>query len=123
MKQNQTILLADTSERIRRQFQTAAERLKLRLILAEDGQEALDLAVEKLPDLIVIRRNAAVLDALSFSVLLKQSANTKDIPVIIICTEASTQERERFKDAGCCGCLEEPFSDQRVIEILERWLP
>lgn len=123
MKQNQIILLADASEKIKTQFQRVAEQLKLGLLLAEDGQEALDVAAGQNPDIVVIRRDAAVLDALSFSVLLKQSARAREIPVIIICTDASTQERERFKDAGCSGCIEEPFSDKELIEVLKRWLP
>lgn len=123
MKQNRIILLADISDEVKRQFQRVAERLKFGLILAEDGQEALDLASARTPDMVVIRRDAAVLDALSFSVLLKQSARGREIPVIIICTDASTQERERFKDAGCSGCIEEPFSDEELVESLKRWLP
>lgn len=122
MKQNQIVLLADASEKVKGQFKKVTERLKLGLIIAEDGQEALDIAARQDIDIVVIRRDVAVLDALSFSVLLKQSARAREIPVIIICTDASTQERERFKDAGCSGCIEEPFSDEELIQVLNRWL-
>lgn len=123
MKQNQIVLLADASEKVKGQFQRITEQLKLGLVVAENGQEALDIAAGQDIDIVVIRRDVAVLDALSFSVLLKQSTRAKEIPVIIICTDASTQERERFKDAGCSGCIEEPFSDKELIEVLKRWLP
>ncbi|MDA8163013.1 MAG: response regulator [Desulfobacteraceae bacterium] len=123
MRQNQTILLVDTSEKNIEQFKRITEQLKIRLILADNGQEALDMANGQGPNLVVIRRDTPVLDALSFSVLLKQSALGRDIPIIVICTDASPHERERFRDAGCSGCMEEPFSDNDLAEAIKRWLP
>ncbi len=99
-----------------------ARRHGLRVLLAEDGQEGLDIAKAESPDMIIVRRDSPVLDALSMSVLLKQSKKTESIPVMVICSEASAAERERFQDAGCNDCLEEPFTEEELKKHLEDWL-
>ncbi len=123
MKEGQTILLVDTDKRNQEVFRTVVEGAGLRLILADDGQEAVDEAGKSPPDLIAIRRNAPILDALAVSVLLKQSDRTKAIPILVICREDSREETERYRDAGCAGCIREPFTEKELQERLKGLLP
>ena len=123
MKEDQTILLVDYNESVIETVRKLANQTGLRLLLAEDGQEGLDLAKAELPDLVIIRKDVPILDALSMSVLLKQSPETDDIPVVLICTVASSSERERLHDAGCSGFIEEPFTANDLLQRLEDWLP
>jgi len=123
MKEGQTILLVDYNQSVIDTVRKLVNQTGLRLILAEDGQEGLDLAEAELPDLIIIRKDVPVLDALSMSVLLKQSHETEDIPVIVICTMASSSERERLHDAGCIDFIKEPFTVNDLLQRLEDWLP
>jgi two-component system cell cycle response regulator DivK len=123
VKDEQTILLVDNKADVRETLGKIAGQLGLRLLLAEDGQEGLDIAKSENPDIIMIRRNAPILDALSMSVLLKQSDKTRDIPVVVICSDASPSELERFQDAGCSYCLKEPFTTDELNERLKDWLP
>jgi CheY-like chemotaxis protein len=123
VKEGQTILLVDYNESVIEIVRKMADQSGLRLLLAEDGQEGFDLAKAELPDLIIIRKDVPVLDALSVSVLLKQSHETENIPVMLICTVASSAERERLHDAGCSGFIEEPFTANDLLQRLEDWLP
>ena len=123
MKEDQTILLVDYNESVIETVRKLANQTGLRLLLAEDGQEGLDLAKAELPDLVIIRKDVPILDALSMSVLLKQSPETDNIPVVLICTVASSSERERLHDAGCSGFIEEPFTANDLLQRLEDWLP
>jgi CheY-like chemotaxis protein len=123
VKEGQTILLVDYNQSVINTVRKLVNQTGLRLIFAEDGQEGLDLVKADLPDLVIIRKDAPILDALSMSVLLKQSTETQDIPVIVICTVASSSERERFHDAGCIDFIEEPFTVNDLLQKLEDWLP
>ncbi|RKX62615.1 MAG: hypothetical protein DRP37_01115 [Thermodesulfobacteriota bacterium] len=123
VKEGQTILLVDYNESVIETVSKLANQSGLKLLLAEDGQEGLDLAKAELPDLIIIRKDVPILDALSMSVLLKQSSETDDIPVVLICTVASSSDRERLHDAGCNGFIEEPFTTNDLLQRLEDWLP
>lgn len=123
MKEGQTILLVDYNESVIETVRKLANQTGFKLLLAEDGQEGLDLAKAELPDLVIIRKDVPILDALSMSVLLKQFTETDDIPVVLICKVASSSERERFHDAGCSGFIEEPFTTNDLLQRLEDWLP
>lgn len=123
MKEGQTILLVDYNESVIETVRNIANQNGIRLLLAEDGQEGFDLAKAELPDLIIMRKDVPILDALSVSVLLKQSHETENIPVILICKAASSSERERLHDAGCSSFIEEPFTGNDLLQRLEDWLP
>ncbi|NIA08731.1 MAG: response regulator [Nitrospiraceae bacterium] len=120
MKKGQTILLVDYNKEIIDTVRSAVEQTGLRLILAEDGQEAFDIAKAEVPDLVIVRKDIPVLDALSMSVLLKQSPETKDIPVVVIWPAgASSSDLNRLQEAGCSGYIEEPFSLKDLLKKLE----
>jgi two-component system, cell cycle response regulator DivK len=123
VKEGQTILLVDYNESVIETVRKLANQKGLRLLIAEDGQEGLDLAKAELPDLVIIRKDVPVLDALSMSVLLKQSPETDNIPVVLISTTVSSSEKERLQDAGCSGFIEEPFTANDLLQRLEAWLP
>ncbi|HID98353.1 MAG TPA: response regulator [Thermodesulfobacteriaceae bacterium] len=123
MKTSRTVLLVDQDKNVIESVRRVTESMGIRFLHAENGQDGFDIARSVVPDLVIIRRNAPVLDALSLSVLLKQSENTGKIIVIVICTGASPGERECFQDAGCSGCLEEPFTDKDLQKKMEGWLP
>lgn len=123
MKEGQTVLLVDYDQSVIDTVRKLVNQTGLRLILAENGQEGLDLVKAELPDLVIIRKDVPILDALSMSVLLKQSPETDNIPVVLICTVASSSERERLHDAGCSDFIEEPFTANDLLQRLEDWLP
>ncbi len=123
MRKGYTLLLIEQKKPVIDTVKKVAERHGLHLIVAEDGQEGLDIARAESPDMIIVRRNCPVLDALSMSVLLKQSKKTEKIPVMVICSEATAAEREKFQDAGCNDCLEEPFTEDELKRHIEDWLP
>ncbi len=123
MKRDDTILLIEQRSTVIETVKNVADSCGVKLLVAEDGQEGLDMASAESPDMIIVRRDSPVLDALSMTVLLKQSKETEDIPVIVICAEASASELEKFHDAGCNDCIEEPFTEQELKEHLKEWLP
>ena len=116
------ILLVDDQKDVQDVLQEFGRQKRKDIIISENGQDALDTAKEERPDLIIIRKDIPALDALSVSVLLKETDATADIPVVVICSDASTEEKERFRDAGLTACLEEPITLDKLNDILKKWL-
>ncbi len=117
------VLLVDHRPESKPIFQEIAERFPFKLLLAEDGQAGYDVAMETVPDLIIIRQNIPILNAQSVSVLLKQSPDTDKIPIMVICSQLSEEEREKFQDAGCNDCIKEPMDVDVIIAKIKEWLP
>ncbi len=116
------VLLVDDKPEGREVFSQIAQDFPFELIVAEDGQEGFDLAREQEPDLIIIRKNVPVLNAESVSVLLKQSAATDKIPILVICPDFSPEEQEKLQDAGCNDCIKDLQEVEIVVSKLKEWL-
>ncbi len=116
------ILLVDYQKNVQDVIQEFGRQKRKEIIISENGQDALDTAKEEKPDLIIIRKDIPALDALSVSVLLKETEATADIPVVVICSGATSEEKERFRDAGLTACLEEPVTLETLDEALKPWL-
>ncbi len=122
MSDKPVVLLVDDKPEARNVLSKIAKEVQFKLIVAEDGQAGFDIAREEVPDLIVIRKNVPILNAQSVSVLLKQSASTEKIPIIVICPDFSKEDQEKFQDAGCNDCIKELKDEEPVISKIKEWL-
>lgn len=123
MTDHKIVLLIDPDVPTRKGFKEAVSELDgIQLLIAEDGQEGLDILKAKYCDMIAIRRNAAVLDAFSFSVLMRQDERYKDVPLLVLYPEDLEPERDRLCDAGCSGCIKLPIAAHDIKVILKEWL-
>ncbi len=102
-------------------FERVLEEEELELLVAQDGQELVDLAKENLPDLIILERNLPVLDGLSALLLLKNDKRTRDIPIVAVC-EGRCDQEEQAKDAGCDAHLTRPLNPAKIREVLKNFL-
>ena len=100
-------------------------RADLRLILedagfevcpdARDGVEALDLAREHRPDLILIDLGLPRLDGVEATRLI---LDEHDVPIVALTGHANGECVERAVEAGAVGHVLKPFSEAQLVRIL-----
>ena len=105
-----TVLLADDHEDNRSALQMMLERTGYRTLGAHNGREAVDLALEHCPDLIVMDLAMPVMDGREATRLLKADPRTRDIPVVMLTAMALSIDRE--------GLVEEGFDTVMIKPIL-----
>jgi CheY-like chemotaxis protein len=89
-----------------------------RVIEAANGQEAVDQAFEKLPDVIIMDLSLPVMDGWEATRLLKKDARTRTIPVVALTGHALAGHSKGARDAGCDAFLAKPcLPDELVAEI------
>jgi len=103
-----TVLLADDHEDNRAALQLMLEKAGYRTLGARHGREAVDLALEHCPDLIVMDLAMPVLDGRAATRALKADARTADIPVVMLTAMALSVDRERLQEEGFSGVLFKP---------------
>jgi len=74
------------------------------------GNEAVRLAEQHQPELIILDVLLPYSSGIEIAQLLKSKETTKDIPIIAVTALAITETHQKMLKAGCCMCLTKPFS-------------
>lgn len=100
-------------------------RMGLEVIIAEDGQQALDILAMETVDAVLMDCQMPVLDGYAATEILRQreAGTGKHIPVIALTANAMRGDRERCQAAGMDEYLAKPYSGEALQAILARWLP
>lgn len=88
-------------------------------ISAEDGEEGLKKVREEKPDLIFLDLFLPKVSGLKVCSQLKQSPETKDIPVIVITGSGVEYIEDQCKNAGASGCIRKPYKLPVLIETIK----
>ena len=89
------------------------------LLLASDGREALDLARQHLPELILLDVRMPHLNGHQVARSLGLSPQTRQIPIVII-TATSGNSHQVDLEKICQGYLHKPVSRSQLVEVLKR---
>jgi len=93
-----------------------------RLIVAENGQEAIALAQAEKPDLILMDIQMPVLDGLSAIQQLRQDPDFQTIPIIALTALAMAGEQQKCLQAGANDYLSKPVKLRELVECMQKQL-
>jgi two-component system alkaline phosphatase synthesis response regulator PhoP len=89
------------------------------VISAENGEEALKLACEEVPDIIVTDFQMPVMSGLELVRQLRSNEATKDVPVIMLTARGFAVEDNEIKDLEISEFLSKPFSPKELLRCIE----
>jgi two-component system alkaline phosphatase synthesis response regulator PhoP len=89
------------------------------VISADNGAEAYDLALKEKPDIIVTDFQMPKMTGMELVEKLRQHAETKDIPVIVLTARSFAIPQEQQKKLQISGCLSKPFSPKELLGNIE----
>ncbi len=92
------------------------------VLLAGNGQQALDLARAERPDLIYMDVNMPVMDGLTCCRKLKDDPALAKIPVVIVFAQSPQVTEQTCLAAGCDGVLRKPVDRKAFLDIGRRLL-
>ena len=119
-----TILVADDESHILNVVSLKLRNAGYRVLTANDGQEALDLAQQERPDLLITDYHMPLLSGLELCRRLKQDPATTAIPAIMLTARGYHLEPQDTQDSAIRRMLSKPFSPrhllQTVNEVLEQ---
>jgi len=118
------ILLAEDDEDNRDlvSFVLQRSRLDVELLVAENGQQAVELAMSKKPNLILMDMQMPVMDGWEAVPLLKADEQTKDIPVIAFTAQAKPEDKVRTREIGCVEHYTKPMDPEELLGLIGKYL-
>jgi CheY-like chemotaxis protein len=117
-----TILLVEDNEPSRDALGRRLARRGYRVRPATDGQQAVALARESSPDLILMDLGLPVMDGWAATRLLKADAATRHIPIIVLSAHAMTGDRELALAAGGDDFDTKPIRFEGLLEKIHTLL-
>ena len=111
-----TILLIDDDQQVRTMFSLALHKNGYNVIEAHSGIAGLAMARQHLPDLILSDINMPAMNGLEFVKKLQDVPGMKDVPVVMITTEASESHVVEALSYGAKGYIRKPFTPDQVKE-------
>jgi two-component system cell cycle response regulator DivK len=92
------------------------------VIQARDGQEGIETARQRNPDLILLDIQLPVMDGYAVAENLKKHPQTRHIPVVAVTSYAMVGDRERILATGCQGYIEKPINPETFVTEVEHYL-
>jgi len=89
---------------------------------ATDGKQGVDMAREKMPDLILMDIQMPVMDGLEATSILKADPVTKSIPTIALTAFAMQGDREKCMEAGFNDYITKPLDTRAFMTKVKEYL-
>jgi len=116
-----TVLVVDDSKANRDVLVQLLER-RYRVVVAADGQRAIEMARRERPDLILMDLSLPVVDGWEATRTIKRDAALRPIPIIAVTAHVTQRDRDEAAAAGCDGFLAKPVEERALLDTLRRHL-
>lgn len=117
-----TILVADDESHILHVVSLKLRNAGYRVVTARDGQEALEMAQQERPDLLITDYHMPQLNGLELCRRLKQDPKTTGIPAIMLTARGYELEPADTEQSGILRMLSKPFSPRHLLSTVEEVL-
>ncbi len=112
-------LIVDDGELIRRTASYLLLRLNFDIATASDGYRGVQLALQLLPDIILLDILMPQLDGLQVLQVLKSQEKTKAIPVVVITGHSDEENIRRSLSLGAERVLRKPLKENTLFVTLQ----
>jgi len=116
------ILLVEDNEMNRDMLSRRLVRKGFEVVMALDGQQAVEAAAAQSPDLILMDMSLPVIDGWEATRRIKAAPATQAIPVIALTAHAMSSDREKSLEAGCDDYDTKPVELPRLMSKIKALL-
>lgn len=117
------ILVVDDSEDSVVLISLDLQQQGYRVVSASDGEQAIRLALQTDPDIILMDIEMPELDGLGAARKIRESEALQSVPIIAVTGLGTRGFQQAARDAGFDGFLKKPIDFERLHELLRRLLP
>jgi two-component system cell cycle response regulator DivK len=117
-----TVLVVEDNELNMKLFHDLLEASGYDIVQTRNGLEAIDLAREHHPDLILMDIQLPEVSGLEVTKWIKEDDELRTIPVIAVTAFAMKGDEERIRQGGCEAYLSKPISVNSFLDTVKSYL-
>ena len=117
-----TVLVVEDNELNMKLFHDLLEANGYNIVQTRSGLEAIDLAREHRPDLILMDIQLPEVSGLEVTKWIKEDDDLRAIPVIAVTAFAMKGDEERIRQGGCEAYLSKPISVTKFLETVRTYI-
>lgn len=110
------VLLVDDVNLIIELEKAFLKGLPVDVVVARDGEQALEMVAREKPDLIYMDLNMPVMDGPTCCKILKANPATRNIPIVMVTTAGSPQDELLCRSSGCNDFITKPINGKLFLE-------
>ncbi|HEX3952192.1 MAG TPA: response regulator [Stellaceae bacterium] len=118
-----TVLIVEDNDLNMKLFNDLLEAHGYLTLQTKDGVEALRMAREHRPDLILMDIQLPEVSGLEVTKWLKEDDELRAIPVIAVTAFAMKGDEEKIREGGCEAYIAKPISVASFLRTVQRFLP
>ena len=92
------------------------------VLVAEDGQQGVEMALSELPDLILMDLSLPIMDGWEATKNIKANEKGKNIPIIALSAHAMEEHKKSAMKAGCNDYDTKPVDLKRLMSKISQFL-
>lgn len=117
-----TVLIVEDNELNMKLFHDLLEAHGYATLQTRDGMEALKIARQEKPDLILMDIQLPEVSGLEVTKWIKEDDDLKRIPVIAVTAFAMKGDEEKIREGGCEDYIAKPISIAKFLDTVKRYL-
>jgi DNA-binding response OmpR family regulator len=116
------ILVVDDDKTTRKLLNLFLKAKGYEVVTAENGLDAMEKLGTESINLVVTDMNMPYMDGIELTKNLRNDENWKNIPIVMVTTEADEDERKKAMDAGVDDYLVKPANAEQITDSIKRIL-
>lgn len=122
-RSNKLFLVVEDFEDSRFMMRRLLEMAGYNVLEASDGEQAVKMAVESRPALILMDLSLPKLDGLAATRQIRQKKGLKRVPILAVSAHDSPESRTEALEAGCNEYVTKPIDFDQLHALLQRFVP
>ena len=117
-----TVLIVEDSELNMRLFNDLLEAFGYKTVKSPDGRQAIPLARQHMPVLIIMDIQLPEISGLELTDRLKTDETMKHIPIVAVTAFAMRGDEQKIMAAGCDAYLSKPISVTTFLKTVRKFI-
>jgi len=119
---SKTVLIADDENDIVETIQFMLEAEGINCLTASDGEQALVLAKNSNPDLIILDVMMPKMNGYKICRLLKFDKKYKEIPILMVTARSQEEDKLIGEETGADEYITKPFEINEIVDKVKKYL-